>query len=112
MLDLDGAARTRLSRGARWRGGGEASACARGEPDHAQATAREDRAGLPADVQLGAPAGFVFVREDRVGDFLIQYTYAEKRAHHVLHWVCYFYRPDSGWFVDSVSWDDDVQALF
>ncbi len=62
--------------------------------------------------RFGKPLGFALVREDKVGDYIIRYTYAEKRENHVLHWVFYFYRPKSGWVVNSVTWDDQIQGLF
>src|SRR5580698_7022236 len=45
--------------------------------------------------RFGKSLGYAFVREDKVADFIIRYTYAEKRENHALHWVFYFYRPKS-----------------
>jgi len=58
--------------------------------------------------------GYAFVREDKVSDFLIRYTYAERRANQVLRWVFYFYRPRNAnaWVVHSLYTDDNMEKLF
>jgi hypothetical protein len=62
--------------------------------------------------RFGSTTGYVFVREDVVGDFLVRYTYVEKRQKHPLRWTFIFYRAANGWTVDAAAWDDNVSLLF
>jgi hypothetical protein len=62
--------------------------------------------------RYGHTVGHAFVREDDVGDFLVRYTYVEKRVNHPLRWTFIFYRATDEWWVDSAAWDDNVSALF
>ena len=62
--------------------------------------------------RFGPTLGYAFVREDAVGDFLVRYTYVEKRSKHPLRWTFTFYRGASQWTVDAASWDDKVSELF
>ncbi|HUI62191.1 MAG TPA: hypothetical protein VLX90_18340 [Steroidobacteraceae bacterium] len=65
-----------------------------------------------AAARYGPTIGWVFIREEKVSDFLIRDTYVEKREHHALRWLFYFYKPNSSWLVNSVTWDDNIQDLF
>src|ERR1700730_11053239 len=62
--------------------------------------------------RFGPTTGYAFVREDAVGDFLVRYTYVEKRQKHPLRWTFIFYRAANNWTVDGASWDDNVSLLF
>ena len=62
--------------------------------------------------RFGKTTGYALVREEKIADFLIRYTYAEKREKHILRWIFYFYRPADVWIVNSVTWDDNIQGLF
>ena len=64
--------------------------------------------------RYGPITGYAFVREDKASDFLIRYTYAEKRVTHALRWVFYFYRPRNAnaWVVHSVVMDENMDRLF
>lgn len=62
--------------------------------------------------RFGPTVGWVLVREDKVSDFLIRYTYVEKREHQALRWIFYFYKARDSWTVSSVNWDDNIEGLF
>jgi|HubBroStandDraft_5_1064220.scaffolds.fasta_scaffold09421_5 hypothetical protein len=62
--------------------------------------------------RFGSTTGYAFVREDAVGDFLVRYTYVEKREKHPLRWTFIFYRAATTWTIDAASWDDNVVLLF
>ncbi len=62
--------------------------------------------------RYGRTLGFAFVREDDVGDYLIRYTYVERRENHPLRWTFIFYRATDKWWMDGASWDDKVSELF
>ena len=62
--------------------------------------------------RFGDILGSAFVREEKVSDFIVRYTYVEKRDVHVIRWLITFYRPVDTWKVNAVTWDDDISALF
>lgn len=62
--------------------------------------------------RYGRTLGYAFVRENDVGDYLVRYTYVERRENHPLRWTFIFYRAADKWWVDSMSWDDKVSELF
>ncbi len=62
--------------------------------------------------RFGPTVGWVLVREDKVSDFLIRYTYVEKREHQALRWIFYFYKAHDSWTVSGVNWDDNIESLF
>jgi hypothetical protein len=61
--------------------------------------------------RFGRILGIQFVKEERVGDFLLRYTYVEKREMHAMRWRFVLYRPGTTWNVNSVVWDDNLQEL-
>jgi hypothetical protein len=62
--------------------------------------------------RFGKIMGSKLVREERASDFLIRFTYAEKRAKHLMRWQFTFYRPGTEWQLNSFNWDDNVSLLF
>lgn len=62
--------------------------------------------------RYGKILGYAFVREEDVGDFLVRYTYVERRENHPLRWTFIFYRSKDKWWMDSAAWDDKVSELF
>jgi len=62
--------------------------------------------------RFGDVLGSAFVREEKVSDFLVRYTYVEKRDVHMIRWIFIFYRPGPVWKVNAIKWDDDSGALF
>jgi len=62
--------------------------------------------------RYGPTTGYAFVREDAVGDFLVRYTYVEKRKKHPLRWTFILYHGTNEWTVDGASWGDHVSELF
>jgi hypothetical protein len=65
-----------------------------------------------AEPRFGKTLGYTLTAEEKVKDFGIRYTFAEKRELHVLRWQFTFYKPDAVWKVNSVTWDDNIGALF
>ena len=62
--------------------------------------------------RYGRTLGYAFVRESDVGDYLVRYTYVERRENHPLRWTFVFYRASDKWWMDGASWDDKVAELF
>jgi hypothetical protein len=65
-----------------------------------------------AQPRFGKSLGYVLIKEEKVTDLAIRYTFAEKREQHVLRWQYTFYKPGAVWKVNSVTWDDNMGALF
>lgn len=59
-----------------------------------------------------APIDYRFVRTDDVADALIRFSYLERFKHHGLRWTFTFYKGESGWTLNDLSFDDDLDALF
>jgi hypothetical protein len=62
--------------------------------------------------RFGPTVGYSFVREESVGDFLVRYTYVERRTNIPLRWVFVFYQVEGKWWVNGATWDDSVSTLF
>ena len=68
---------------------------------------------LPAMSQrFGEPLGYEFLREDRVGENLIRYSYIQRFDKHAMRWIFYTYRGKGGWVVNSFQFDDKLPAVF
>jgi len=62
--------------------------------------------------RYGRTFGYALVRENDVGDYLVRYTYVERRENHPLRWTFIFYRASDRWWMDAAAWDDKVSELF
>lgn len=62
--------------------------------------------------RVGAPIGYEFIGQKKVGDSLIRLTYIEKTEKHALPWVFFFYKTKSGWIVNNFQWNDQVTPIF
>jgi hypothetical protein len=62
--------------------------------------------------RYGKVIGHEFIKEDKVKDFLVQYTYVLKFERHVLRWMFIFYMPKQTWMFSSVVSDDRANLLF
>jgi hypothetical protein len=62
--------------------------------------------------RFGKSVGVEFVREQKVGESLIEYVYLQKFQHHALRWVFVFYKPKDQWIINSVSFDDNIKSMF
>jgi hypothetical protein len=62
--------------------------------------------------RFGESLGYEFVRREAVSGSLLRLTYMELTERHVLRWVFLFYKPGDTWTLNSIEWDDSVDALF
>ena len=62
--------------------------------------------------RFGQSLGYAFVRRESLAGSLLRLTYVELTERHALRWVFLFYKPGDTWTLNSVEWDDDVDALF
>jgi hypothetical protein len=62
--------------------------------------------------ELGSILGYEFVKEERVEDFLIRFTFVIKHDVTVTRWRFLYYKPEDGWMLNSFFWDNQVKGLF
>jgi len=52
-----------------------------------------------------------FVSQKTAADSVVHFLYVEKFEKHVLSWHFYLYRPKDKWQLNSMNFDDRIQAL-
>lgn len=62
--------------------------------------------------RYGAPVGFEFIAQKKMGDSLLRLIYIEKTERHALPWTFVFYRGPKGWVLNSFSWHDRLPDIF
>jgi len=62
--------------------------------------------------RFGTIVGREFIEERRIGASLIRITQLEKFERHAMLWTFIFYRGSEGWLLDTVNFNDNLQALF
>jgi hypothetical protein len=62
--------------------------------------------------RFGKTIGYVFIKEEKVSDLFVRYTFAEKHELHAIRWQFTFYKPKAVWKVNAVYWDDNMAELF
>jgi hypothetical protein len=68
---------------------------------------------LPAmNQRFGGNLGHAFLREDKVGEFLVRYTYIHRLEKHAMRWLFFGYRGKSGWTINTFRFDDQIHLLF
>jgi len=82
------------------------------ESDYKTLVAKTNEQMPEVEASFGAAMGIERVRSETVGESLLRLTYLQKFAKHAIRWQLTFYRPNSHWLVDHVSWDDNLEALF
>lgn len=80
------------------------------EFDAAVLTSKSQRDQFGA--RYGAPTGYEFIAQKKIGDSLMRLFYIEKTQRHALPWTFVFYRGAQGWMVNSFSWNDRLPDLF
>lgn len=68
---------------------------------------------MPMIVQrFGAPVGYEFIKEERVGQSFIRLTYVQRMERNGLPWHFIFYRAPGGWSVNTFLFVDNPTPLF
>ena len=49
---------------------------------------------------------------EEVGESLMLVMYLQKFDKHVLRWKFYFYKPRSGWVLNTFTFDDQIRSMF
>lgn len=60
--------------------------------------------GEAIDVQL--------VKEDLAADFILKLVYVLRRENHIIRWEFIYYKPDTYWKLDAISFDDEITKVF
>ena len=71
----------------------------------------EKQHGL-AELQFGAPLGYVLVRDERIEHAMVNYVFLEKYAWDAMYWELVFYNPKDGWIVNRLGFGDELNTLF
>ncbi|MFW6104717.1 MAG: hypothetical protein ACOC6I_02635 [Candidatus Bipolaricaulota bacterium] len=61
---------------------------------------------------FGSMLNYKFVREERVENFLLRFTFVIKHELTVTVWKFLYYRPEDKWLLNSLNWNDQVSDLF
>jgi len=65
-----------------------------------------------AELQFGKALGSVYIDTASVKDVLLRVRFIERYEFEAIHWEFVFYRPERGWLLNRVGFDDDAEALF
>lgn len=65
-----------------------------------------------AQLQFGKPVGQVFASADTVKETVLRIRYVEKFEWDAMYWEFMFYRPQDGWLLNGLGFDDDMDVLF
>ena len=61
--------------------------------------------------RFGGPVGIEFIREELVGDSVMNLTYLEKREETGIRWKFTLYKAKKTWTIVNLTWDDKIQNL-
>jgi hypothetical protein len=61
--------------------------------------------------RFGEIVGSEFVSKKVVNDFIVRFNYVQKRQNHIIRWDFVFYKPKDSWLINSVRFDDSIDAL-
>jgi hypothetical protein len=68
---------------------------------------------MPAmEARFGKVVGHEWVREDRAGESLLQMSYLQKYELSGIRWVLRYYHSPTGWLLDSMTFDPQVELLY
>ena len=62
--------------------------------------------------RFGESLGCELIKEEAVNEVIVRYTFIEKFEIHVLRWVFTLYKPNDKWLINSLVWDDEIDAFF
>jgi hypothetical protein len=64
------------------------------------------------EMRFGKPVGVEFIREERAGEHVMRIVQICRHEKHLTRWSFYFYRTPTGWVLNTLNFDDKLQALF
>lgn len=62
--------------------------------------------------RYGKSIGYELLRNDTVGDSLIQLVYLQRLERHAVVWRFILYRGSDGWLINTFSFADEITAAF
>lgn len=62
--------------------------------------------------RYGNILGYELVKEEKIKDTFVKYTYVMKYEKHIIRWKFIFYKPDDSWILNSFNFDDSINELF
>jgi hypothetical protein len=62
--------------------------------------------------RYGSAIGYELVREDKLGDNLLRYTFLVRHEKAPMRWMLVFYRAEKGWVVTDFKFDGNTTAFF
>ncbi|MEO1653067.1 MAG: hypothetical protein AAFU64_05950, partial [Bacteroidota bacterium] len=65
-----------------------------------------------ASVRFGKIIGSDFIKEQKVGDYLLRRVYVLRFERHMLPFYIRYYRSQEGWLLSGVTWNDQIDKLF
>jgi hypothetical protein len=82
-------------------------------PGEFDAIAEKVKLQLPLIRQrFGKAIGYEFIKDEKVGASLRQFTYLQRFEKHTARWIFIFYRGEKDWLLNSFWFDDNTRALF
>ena len=64
------------------------------------------------EMRFGKPVGVEFIREDHAGEHVMRIVQICRHEKHLTRWNFYFYLTPRGWVLNTLNFDDKIQALF
>lgn len=61
--------------------------------------------------RFGTPIGHEHIKDITVNDFIIRRVYVIKLGVHPIRVLITFYKGEKGWLINSLKWDDNIDAL-
>ena len=62
--------------------------------------------------RFGATVGKEFIKEERIGQSFVRYYYLHKFSKHAIYWRISFYRTDKEWKINTLTFLDNLDALY
>ncbi len=62
--------------------------------------------------RFGKILGYELIKEDKIKESFIKYTYVMKYEKHIIRWKFIFYKPEDKWILNSLNFDDSINKLF
>jgi len=66
----------------------------------------------PMASRFGKSIGYEFIKEDKVGNSFIRFTYLQKYEKHAIRWFFIFYDSGTGLMLNALFFRDNMQDLF
>ena len=64
------------------------------------------------DQRFGQAVGQEMVSKQKIGDSFLRYYYLHKFKYHAIYWKITFYKPEDNWYVNGVSFKDNLDILY